>query len=134
MRADIIAAPGGLRRVIRRDRSRDSLSATHPGLMREVLGDGCFCGRTSGRRSRAHRSLLGKGCYDAQRPRNLARLATGMRVIVPTLMVRISPALISSYSSERPIPVRRHASGMRTVKAVEELGGRGYSDGDASDT
>ncbi len=67
-------------------------------------------------------------------PRNSARLATGMRVIVPTLIVRISPALISSYSLERPIPVSRHASGMRTVKAVEALGAWAGSSWEAADT
>jgi hypothetical protein len=57
-----------------------------------------------------------------------------MRVIVPTLIVRISPALISSYSLERPMPVSRHASGMRTVRAVGALGARARSSWEAADT
>jgi hypothetical protein len=53
---------------------------------------------------------------------------------VPTLIAWISPALISSYSFERPIPVRRHASGIRTVRAVGALGAGGRLGWEAADT
>lgn len=58
----------------------------------------------------------------------------GTSVIVPTLITRISPALISSYSFERPMPVSRHASGMRTVRAAGGLSTLGLFGEGAADT
>jgi hypothetical protein len=50
------------------------------------------------------------------------------------LITRISPALISSYSFERPMPVSRHASGMRTVRAAGGLSTLGLFGEGAADT
>jgi hypothetical protein len=44
------------------------------------------------------------------------KLAILTNVAVPILTVSTSPGLISSYSFDRPIPVKRRASGMRTVR------------------
>lgn len=51
---------------------------------------------------------------------NAVRAAIGTIVIVPTLMISIFPAAISSYIFDRPMPVRRQASGILT-----QMGGVG---------